>query len=128
MDDGRNAQIVGTHQRRPAGETAHTNHHIGLEAFQDGDGMVDTARELQRQQKRLDFLGEAADPQAFNRVASLGHTFHLHAAFGTDKQDVGLGKSPFQGIGNGDGGKDVAASATTTNHDFKVLIHSPLSL
>ena len=62
LDDGGNAKEIGRHQCRSAGETANADNHIWLETFQDGDGTVEAVREFKRQQERLDFFGEAADP------------------------------------------------------------------
>ena len=123
LDDGWNAQPVGGLQGRATGKTTHANHHIGLEAPEDAYGFGHAANELERQAQRRSVLGEPADPQPFNAIARLGHALHLHAALGSDKQNLSLRKPPLQGIGNGNGGKNVAARASTANHDFQVLFH-----
>ena len=123
LDDGGNAQPVSGFQRGTAGETTHANDHVGMETLQDATCLAQATDKFEGQAECREVLGESADPQALDRITRLGHTFHLHAAFRTDKEDVGLGKSPLQGIRNGNGGKDVATRATTTNHDFQVLFH-----
>ena len=123
LDDGGDAEPVGGFQCGSAGEASDANHHVGLETLQDTAGFGQAAGEFEGQAEGREVLGETADPQSFDGVACLGHAFHLHAAFRSDKQDVGLGKSAFQGIGDGDGGEDMAARAAATNHDFQVLFH-----
>ena len=51
LNDRGDAQVVGSHQSRSAGKAAHANHHIGLEAFQDGDGAVDAVHQFDRQRE-----------------------------------------------------------------------------
>ena len=123
LDDGRDAQPVGGFQRGTAGETTHTNNHIGMETLQDAACLAQATDEFEGQAECREVFGKSADPQTLDRITRLGHALHLHAALRTDKEDVDLGESPLQGIRNGNGGKDVAARATTTNHDFQVLFH-----
>ena len=123
LDDGGDAEPVGGFQRGTAGEASDANHHIGLETLQDAAGFGQAADEFEGQAEGREVLGETADPQSFDGVACLGHALHLHTAFRADKQDVGLGKSAFQGIGDGDGGEDMPPRAAATNHDFQVLFH-----
>ncbi len=46
------------------------------------------------------FAVEATDRQADDFVTGGGYTFHFHAVFGTDKEDVGIGVASFYGVGD----------------------------
>lgn len=46
------------------------------------------------------FAVEAADRQADDFITGGRYTFHFHAVFGTDKEDVGIGVASFYGVGD----------------------------
>ena len=66
---------------------------------------------------------KTCDGKAFYLISCGRHALHLHTSFCTYKEDFGIWTQAADGIGNGDGRKDMSTSSTTANDNSKFFIH-----
>ena len=65
---------------------------------------------------------EASDGKTHNLVAGSRHLLHFHAAFGTDKEYLGIVPTCLDCIGYRHCGENVSAASSSTDDDFHILM------
>ena len=120
LDEAGHAETLSGIQCCCTGVTAYAHSHLRLKRTHDllcqtfaSEVVDDDANILWR----VEGTRQSPDGQAFDLIASLWHTLHLHAAQCADKQYLRVGVLGHDGIGNAYCGKDVAASTASANDD-----------
>ena len=113
-------------ESRLAGETAHTHNNVGSEipdnslhhlaALEDAEGKLEILDDIGRGELAL----QTCDGQTYNLVACRRHFLHLHAPFGTYKENLNVAPTSLDGIGNCHCGEYVSAAASTTDDYFHI--------
>ena len=106
---------------RLASETSNTHHDIWSEigddvlhlaaAFHDAEGKLEIFHNI----GRSEFALQSCNGQSHNLVPCRRHLFHLHAAFCTDKKDVGIVPTRLNSIGYCHCGENVSTATSSTD-------------
>ena len=67
---------------------------------------------------------KATHGQSDDIIARSGHFFHFHASLGTHKQDIGLGMTATQLVGNGQGREDMSSRTASTDEHIQLFLIS----
>ena len=120
LDDGRHTHALGSPQHRGARIAAEADHRIGPEGADDIARLADAPQHLEGDQQvaPLQTALQPGNRQPDDAVTQRRHLFHLHLALGTDEEQLDLvAQPPFQRLGHGYGGIDMAARAAARKNN-----------
>ncbi len=124
LDNGGNAQRLGSAQNRSRSVTTEPNHDVGPETTNNLSGEPKATNDLEGQQKvtGVELTVEPVGGKTLDGVTQSGDLLHLHLTKSTDEQQLDIATEPTpKSLGNCNSGVDVT-TGTTTGQNY--LFHS----